>query len=219
MKRFAILAIILAAGILVASLAVHSCFHHLSEAPGEMIDGVSRAGAASVHKAANVFVELLNLRPEIRISEKVIQEQSCPIAEFAVMKKQYLHRYVWKHRWLGSEKIITIEGLFEAKAGFDLKERFVVRLDPQTGVVIADLPPVRILSIEQTGQLTFQDEDGLWNRVQPADRQQALNEFERTAREKVVNSGLLDEAGREALRRLQELADRNRSEMMFYFRK
>ena len=219
MKRYYGPALLLVAGIIFSAWMVRSCVREVEQAPGRTIDGVSQAAAASAQRAAGVFVELFNLRPEVQISDKVVQQQSCPIAEFAVIEREYFHRYVWRHRWLGSEKVIALEGSFKAKAGFDLKERFVVRIDPSNGRVVADLPPVRILSMEQKGDIQFSDESGLWNRVQSEDRQQALNEFEHTARAKVESSGLVEEAGREALRRLQELADRNRAEVMFYFRK
>ena len=219
MKRSFLFALVVAAGVILAAWMVRSCIRQAEQAPGQAIEGVSRATEASARRAAGVFVDLFNLRPEVHISDKVVQQQSCPIAEFAVIEREYFHRYVWRHRWLGSEKVITLEGVFKAKAGFDLKERFVVRIDPANGRVVADLPPVRILSVEQKGDINFTDESGLWNRVQSGDRQQALNEFEHTARAKVEGSGLMEEAGREAMRRLQELADRNRSEMIFYFRK
>jgi len=210
---------LLLAGSIGLVISVRSCIRTGAEAPGRAVQGVSHEGELALQRAGDLFVHFFNLRPEVRMEGRVITaQQASPIAEFAVLSREYPGHSTWKQSWLGSWKTVEIDGVMLAKAGFDLREPFILRLD-EKGRVVAEMPPARILDLEQKGELRFHDENGLWNRLQGEDRQEALASFQRTMREAVEASDLKKQAEEQVRQRLQELADRNRAAVIFYFRK
>ena len=197
--------------------AFRSCVRTVAEAPRLAISGVSKETVGALQGATEALVKVFNLRPEIRVEEKVVQSQSSPVAEFAVVEQDMAHHYEWKHKWLGSEKSIIIEGVFHAKAGFDLRQPFLIKLGANREIS-AELPPAKILSVEQRGKLVFRDEEGFWNKLSSADRQRAINEFILSAKQKAANGDLSAKAEQEALARIQELVRRSGQPLTVKFR-
>jgi hypothetical protein len=204
--------------LLAITLAFKSCVDSAAGLPGAMLRGTGSATAESIKNITRVFTEAFSLTPTIIQDHKVVLQQSAPIAEFAVLKKEGAYEFTWIHTWLGSEKKIEIKGTYRAKAGFDLSEPFTVTLE-KDGTVRADLPPARLLSLEKTGDLDFNDSNGWFNKVTSAERSEVLNTFEHKVREEMLQAGLLQEAEKQALERLQDLARRNGQEMIFRFKK
>ncbi|NJK91839.1 MAG: DUF4230 domain-containing protein [Blastochloris sp.] len=177
---------------------VRTCVRELTEAPRRGMEQT----AEGVRK---VFQRFANFQPQIFIQQNVVYEQSAPITELALVRKETRQEYFWTHRWLGSSKSIRISGNYVAKAGYDLREPFVVRVGEEPGVAVVELPQARLLSVEQVGPLNFKDEEGLWNRLTQADRETALNQAREEARKMILKSGLLNEVELEARRQLEEL--------------
>jgi hypothetical protein len=211
MKPREIFPIVLLAALLVLVLAVRSCVNTVVDAPRRGIEQT----AAGVR---NVFREFAGLQPEVVINQTVIHNQSTSTTELALVQKQTLQDYEWAHRWMGSTKSIRISGTYEAKAGFDLRERFVVTIGPGPEEVTAELPPARLLSIEQVGKLQFSDESGYWNRLTSQDRETALNQAKDAVRAEVLKSSLLKDAEEEAYKQLGELAKKQGLVLKLVFR-
>ena len=58
------------------------------------------------------------------------------------------------HEWLGSTKRIRLSGTYEVKAGFDLREHLLVRIDGHYGrpeaiktYRVSQLPPLRDVAV------------------------------------------------------------------------
>jgi hypothetical protein len=177
---------------------------------------VARTPVEMTRTVAGFFRDVMGgLQPRTEVNERVIYNQSSPVAEFAVRKRQFDLDYTWKHRWLGSTKEIRIRGVYVAKAGFDLTEPFRIRYDEESGTVRAEMPPAKILSVEREGEIDYDDNEGWWNKLTDGERKQALNEFDKQARRRAQESGLLDEAEKEVISRLEELARRNGTRAVF----
>jgi len=217
-QQYLVLTLCIVVVLYAVTWAFRSCVRTVAEAPTLAVSGVSKETVGALQGASDAFVKVFNLRPQIHIAEQIVQSQSAPVAEFAVVEQDMNHHYEWHHKWLGSEKSIVIEGVFRAKAGFDLQKPFIVRLDANGGIS-AELPPAKILSVEQQGQLKFQDEDGFWNKLSSEDRQHAINEFLLSAKQKAVNSGLITQAEQQAAERIRELTRRNGRPLTLSFRK
>lgn len=202
--------------LLAATLAFKSCADSAAGIPGAMVREAGAAGEKNLRSISNIFTEAFRLTPAIVQDNRIVLQQSAPIAEFAVLKKEGAYRFSWLHTWMGSEKKVEVSGNYRAKAGFDLGEPFTVTLE-KDGTVRADLPPARLLSFEKIGELDFKDSNGWFNKVTSEERSQVLNSFEKKAREEMLGSGILREAETQALQRLEELAKRNGQEMVFRF--
>lgn len=169
--------------------------------------------AAGISKT---FLSALSVQPQIRVNQTVILSQTAPIAELAIVSKEALVTYgiTQKLNLLSRDipftgKTITAQATYRLKAGYDLKDPFLVQIDSTTGRITAQLPRARLLSVERIGPLTLQDEDSLLNRITPQEREKVLNELDAAAHQMGQQSGLIDDAEKQAIARLEELAMRN----------
>ncbi|HEY3430616.1 MAG TPA: DUF4230 domain-containing protein, partial [Cyclobacteriaceae bacterium] len=121
------------------------------------------------------FKNIFQFTPEITVNNTIVLNRQVPILEMAVLSQNFEHRYTWTNTWMGSTKQVFITGTFEAKAGFDLQEKFSINLENDTAYVF--LPEPVILSVESQGDIKYRDEQGIWNWVSPDDRTKATNAF------------------------------------------
>lgn len=167
-----------------------------------------------------IFDDFAQVTPRLEYENKVILQQTAPIAELAVVEKEFEYIYTWKQEWLRSRKSIKMTQKFKVKAGFDLTEPFIVRVAPDTGEVFASLPAAKTLSVEPIGELKQEAEHGYWNLITDEEREQVVNEYYNAARDYADKKiPLKEEAEAQATTRLQELTDRNSQQMLFEFRK
>ena len=95
------------------------------------------------------IADVFKITPEITVNNTVVLQQQTPILELATVSQKFRHHYDWTNTWLGSTKKINIQGTFEAKAGFDLNEKFSVDISANRAIVT--LPQPKILSMEPSG--------------------------------------------------------------------
>lgn len=127
------------------------------------------------------FRKAFQFTPEITVEHTIVLNQQTSLLELAVLSQNFGHTYTWTNSWLGSTKQIFITGNFEAKAGFDLHKKFSITLNNDKAYVT--LPEPTLLSIESKGDITYRDENGIWNWVDVNDRTKATNAFIKDARE------------------------------------
>ncbi len=157
---------------------------------------------------ADRFEAAFNVRPEVRVEGLVIIEAKTPVLELATASRSIVVRHRWTHTHLYSTKMMEIEAPFTAKAGFNLEEPFRIRIDPHTRIVSTDLPKPEILSTEMGEIKILRDEDGLWNKLTAADREDAFRALRDQAKKQFDESALLNEARLEAETRIRELLDK-----------
>lgn len=138
------------------------------------------------------FRKAFQFTPEIIVSNTIVLNQQSTILELAVLSQNFEHRYTWTNTWLGSTKQVFITGNFVAKAGFDLNEKFSVRLANDTAYVLISQP--KILSVESQGDIIYRDEQGIWNWVSPDDRTKATNAFISDARKYAEHAAFVQDA-------------------------
>jgi hypothetical protein len=141
--------------------------------------------------------------PEIRVNNTVVLNQQTSVFELSVLQQNFEHRYVWENSWLGSTKKIFITGTFNAKVGFDLHRRFSITLRDNKAYVTLAEP--RTLSVESKSDITYRDEQGIWNWVSVDDRTRATNAFIRDARRYADRARFVNDAKAEMEKRLRSL--------------
>jgi len=166
----------------------------------------SRTASGIREGVAEVFVDLLHVRPEIREGTKVVWGQTSARSEVIVAAKKIEVGYDWEHRWLGSRKVIRLTQSFELKAGFDLGKPFWVEVGPKEGEATAHLPAPEILAVTPVGKVSYRDEDGWWNKVTNEDRSAAYQSMAVEARKQGEKGSLLEEAKEMTGSRLTDLA-------------
>ena len=181
-----------------------------------VINRCTDATARAVDHVRDAFASVLQVQPKITINERVVQTQTAPIAELAVVTHEELislgfdeHKELWSYALPLTEKKLTVLGTYRVKAGYDLREPFSVAIDPATRRIAATLPPAKILSVEQVGDLSFQGEDSVLNRLSDDERTQAVNDLAEMARNAAESSTLKREADAQVRQRLEELLAHN----------
>jgi hypothetical protein len=149
------------------------------------------------------FRNAFQFTPEITVNNIIVLNQQTPVLELAVLSQNFEHRYMWENTWLGSTKQIAINGTFEAKAGFDLHQKFSITLKDDKAFVL--LPDPKILSVESKGDITYRDEHGFWNWVDPDDRTAATNAFINDARRYSEQASFVQDAKSKMEERLRAL--------------
>ncbi|HEU5146446.1 MAG TPA: DUF4230 domain-containing protein [Chryseosolibacter sp.] len=149
--------------------------------------------------------EAFQFTPEIKVNNTVVLNQQTSAFELAVLQQNFEHRYTWSNSWLGSTKRIFISGTFKAKVGFDLRRKFSITLRDDNAYVT--LPQPSTLSVESLGDITYRDEQGIWNWVDMEDRTRATNAFIADARQFAAGADFVDDAKGEMEMKLRELLD------------
>jgi hypothetical protein len=124
--------------------------------------------------------EAFQFNPEIKVNEVIVLQQQSDVLELATLSQKFQHRYTWSNTLMHSTKEIKVTGSFDAKAGFDLKEKFVITINNEKALVV--FPEPKLLSIELQGDLEFYDENGIWNWINTDDRSKAINAFTQDAK-------------------------------------
>jgi hypothetical protein len=186
------------AGILlvVLTLCLAWLMRSCARLPGEAARAAGEPAVELGRRIVDGLARRLQLRPEVRVGRETVLAAETALAELATVRREFAHEYVWEHQWLGSTKRLRLRGNFAAKAGFDLHENFHVGIDPQSLRVQAVLPPPRVLGVEMLSY-DAEEEDGFWNKLTPAEREEAVNALLASARATAdADAGLKNEAQR-----------------------
>jgi Protein of unknown function (DUF4230) len=188
-----------AAAAIVLVLVGYGIVRHAMSDSTEAVQTLASQAAQSVKDA-------LNITPRVTVNSLTVIQQSSPILELAVIQQPVFKEYSWSHTSLGSTKTLVLRGEFLVKAGFNLQEPFVLRVENSTtpAQVYARLPKARILSIEMKQYRVSKDESGFWNFITPKDREQAVAALQNEARASVETSGLLEQAEYDSQSRIQK---------------
>jgi hypothetical protein len=159
--------------------------------------------ARSVGKrVAEAFKQRLGFTPSVSVNGLTIIEQTLPILELASVQQTIFREYKWTHTFLGSTKTLALRGEFQVKAGFDVKEEFLLNIDevqvaPNTSAkqrVTMRLPEAKILSLEMKQYSVVADESGWWNKITLEDRTNAVNALQQDARLAAEQAGIRKKA-------------------------
>ena len=181
-----------------------------------VIDRCTYSAERAVDRVRDAFAAVLQVQPKITINEHIVQTQTAPIAELAVVTREELislgfdeHKEILSYALPLTEKKVTVSATYRVKAGYDLHEPFTVAIDPATHRIAATLPPAKILSVEQVGELSFQGEDSMLNRLSDDERTKAINDLTALAEKAAQTSSLTHDADDEVQTRLNQLLAHN----------
>lgn len=199
-----IAAIVLAIVVVLAVLTTSGYFF-LTKAP------VQVAGEAYqlAKKIAEDIDRVFHFRPTVTLGGTMFVESSRSIAELSTVEKRFESSYDWKSTWMGSEKIIHLEGIFLAKAGYDLTKPFAMDVANDSKTIKLTLPPAKLNSVEPVDIKKFSVEHGYVNWVSEEEKQNALNAFLAKTKEDILATGILADADAALVKQITEIIQRN----------
>jgi hypothetical protein len=169
----------------------------LASLPARALHSASNQVEIEVAKVRDAFSDLFHLQPTIKVSEKVVLEQTATTPELAIVSRNVEVTRDAVQVWWGSAKTIRMRSVYRVRAGFDLSQKFEVQVrGPEIAV---DVPRAKILSVEPIWTKIEELRDGLWNKIQACDVEREMNKMPEIARSKSTS---LPEEAEEAFRGL-----------------
>jgi hypothetical protein len=104
------------------------------------------------------------------VSQAVVVEQTRAVARLVTSETVLRDVVVYQNRRLGSTKRSLVVVTGKVLTGFDLDRGTEVTVDQPSRRIRITLPPPGVMGVEITGMQTYDEERGLWNPFQPADR-------------------------------------------------
>ena len=157
-------------------------------------------------KISNKLGALFNTTPVLNVQAEYISIETKDIAEFATVERIVVAEYSYTHQWLKSRKSIKLKGKYKVKGGFNLRNGFAVEiLLSETPIKVkAKLPEPEILSIEQM-DISVQEDNGIWNKINDSDRNFALNNLKNVAYAQLLRSDFLEEVQKTSQQRVTDV--------------
>lgn len=166
---------------------------------------ISKTGGDLVSRASSAFHTILNMAPQTTLaSGSVILEKSA-IAELAVTQRKMRTVVNYKQAWLGSTKVMIVEGDFVVKAGFDLNKRFRFSVDKTLREVLVEFPKPKILSVDFKKLDVLYSSDGIINKLTPEDTAQVIRQMDMETRLQAAQSDIQKEAMQQVEQRVRDL--------------
>src|SRR6516164_4088571 len=156
----------------------------LASLPARAVRSASDQAETEVAKVRDAFSELFHLQPTIKVSEKVILEQTATTPELAIVSRDVEVTRDAVQVWWGSAKTIRMRSVYRVRAGFDLSQKFEVQV--QGPEIAIDVPRAKILSVEPVWTKIEELRDGLWNKIQACDVEKEVNKMPEIARSKSI---------------------------------
>jgi hypothetical protein len=195
--------------IVVAAIAIHLAVvrpvtvvaEKAVEAPGKAVEQVFDFGKHGIDAFKAVFQSQVNVVSSTTVCD------ATPIAELAVLQRNFREIVDYKKTDLHSTKRIIADQMFVAKIGFDLAARFSASYDPSNRVVTVILPEPKILSLETVNPEAnyYLEEDGYLNKLTTGDHQRILIQLKEEARNSAESTLAVGDAKRMIETRFHDL--------------
>jgi len=183
----------LALGMVLVIAAGTGAFYFIGvKAPTDLAHNAKEESFDAASRVANGFKSVFSFTPKITVGGLTVIEQASAVVELATVQQDLVEHYQWSQSWLGSTKGMELQGIYRAKAGFNLRDPFQVSLD--AGKITANLPAPKLLSLEMTSYKVIRDDNGWWNNITSQDRENAINAMQAEAKTKAEQAGLLEQA-------------------------
>ena len=157
---------------------------------------------------AETVKNTLGLTPQVTVNQKIISKRTDEILQLAMIEQDFDVEHEISDKRLGSEKRISLRGMYRAKIGFDLQKGFNIEVRRggflKRGQVVLQLPRAEILSVEPL-DVQKTTSSGLINWVTNKDVENATKELTALAQDKASKLDMLADAERRIENRLIEV--------------
>lgn len=154
-------------------------------------------------------VAVFPLRNQTTITHSLVLEKVQAVAKLVSSESTMRDVVIYEDTWLGSTKRSLVVVTAKVLAGINLEKGADVRIDEQAHKINITLPPATLLATDISEMKTYDEQRGLWNPFEPADRdkiyQQARQQFQDAAQQ----AKLTEHANQSAKQLLEALFSRD----------
>lgn len=154
-------------------------------------------------------VAIFPLRNQTTITHSLVLEKVQAVAKLVSSESTMRDVVIYEDTWYGSTKRSLVVVTAKVLAGINLEKGADVRIDEQAHKINITLPPATLLATDISEMKTYDEQRGLWNPFEPADRdkiyQQARQQFQDAAQQ----AKLTEHANQSAKQMLEALFSRD----------
>lgn len=154
-------------------------------------------------------VAVFPLRNQTTITHSLVLEKVQAVAKLVSSESTMRDVVIYEDTWYGSTKRSLVVVTAKVLAGINLEKGADVRIDEQAHKINITLPPATLLATDISEMKTYDEQRGLWNPFEPADRdkiyQQARQQFQDAAQQ----AKLTEHANQSAKQLLEALFSRD----------
>lgn len=154
-------------------------------------------------------VAIFPLRNQTTITHSLVLEKVQAVAKLVSSESTMRDVVIYEDTWYGSTKRSLVVVTAKVLAGINLEKGADVRIDEQAHKITITLPPATLLATDISEMKTYDEQRGLWNPFEPADRdkiyQQARQQFQDAAQQ----AKLTEHANQSAKQMLEALFSRD----------
>jgi hypothetical protein len=156
---------------------------------------------------AETVKNTLGMTPQVTVNQRVIFKRTNEILELAMIEQDFDVEHETSHKWMGSEKKVSLRGTYRAKIGFDLGKGFNIEVQRggfiRPGQIILQLPRAEVLSVKPL-EVHKTKSSGLINWVTDRDIEAATRELNALAQDKASKLDMLEDAEKRIENRLNQ---------------
>jgi hypothetical protein len=154
-------------------------------------------------KACSKIAEVFQAKVNINNTSFTLQQKD--IAELAVVQRRIICTTKYDASWLLSGATVIVQGTYTIKAGYDLKDGYMMNFDEQGRTIAVQLPDPKVLSITTEGQQVLFASEGLIKKIPPKEMETVFAQNLEQAKREANDLGLLEEAKSRIYERLNDV--------------
>lgn len=166
-----------------------------------------RKTTGMARELAETVKNTLGMTPQVTVNQRVIFKRTNEILELAMIEQDFDVEHETSHKWMGSEKKVSLRGTYRAKIGFDLGKGFNIEVQRggfiRAGQIILQLPRAQVLSVKPL-EVHKTKSSGLINWVTNKDIEAATRELTALAQDKASKLDMLEDAEKRIENRLNQ---------------
>jgi hypothetical protein len=206
-SRFALT--LTACGILLLAAGALTVRYIFVDLPGEIAKRTTSHLVETARGIADEVARAFQVQPKVTVEHQTVVEQQASVLKLVTLEKSITERRKVDDTWLQSTKTLEVECDFVVQTGFDLAKPFVIDVANDGATLRVTLPPARVLGVDVRSVRFLRDEDGLWNKLTPADRESALRDLRQSVELNARKSDLLKATRELAEKQLKKLLTTN----------
>lgn len=177
---------------------------------------VLSAGAALLLQRAPRIPTLVN--NQTTISHSLVVEKVQNVAKLVTSETTMRDVVIFEDTWYGSTKRSLVVVTGKLLAGINLERGTDVKIEEAAKKIKISLPNASIMAVDITEMKTYDEQRGLWNAFQPADRDKIFQQARGQIEESGKQAHLLERANQSAKQLLETMFTRDgyTAEVSFY---
>ncbi|MBQ2379476.1 MAG: hypothetical protein II295_03700 [Akkermansia sp.] len=162
------------------SSKINDCLNAVKEPTDKVVENIKDAMETVKAKAAEIFGGIGDWE-KVEIDCKTESGVGRVVRMYSLYENEIQVEYVYSTTWGGSTKRLALKEKYKVRYGIDASlEGWQASWISPNEIKLDKICPV-VISCQRMGELVIEENDGLWNKIQPAEREWAQKELDAQA--------------------------------------